>query len=70
MFNTELSPKRYWRRQRSQEVQWDKREAILYTVTTAVIPALRWAAMRAVLCFITCEGQGHKKVSIDHIHNF
>ena len=28
---------------------------------------LRWAAMRAILvCFINCEGQSHKTVSIDH----
>ena len=28
-----------------------------YTVTTRMIPALRWAAMRAILMFHDCEGQ-------------
>ena len=28
--------------------------------------ALRWAAMRAILMFINCEGQSHKTVSTDH----
>ena len=33
---------------------WGKRETIYtyrYTVTTRMIPALRWAAMRAILMF-------------------
>ena len=29
-------------------------------------PALRWAAMRAILMFHNCEGQRHKTVSTDH----
>ena len=37
-----------------------------YTVTTRIIPALRRAAMRAILMFHNCEGQCHKKVSTDH----
>ena len=37
-----------------------------YTVTTRMIPALRWAAMRAILMFHNCEGQSHKTVSTDH----
>ena len=37
-----------------------------YSVTTRMIPALRWAAMRAVLIFHNCEGQSHKTVSTDH----
>ena len=37
-----------------------------YTVTTTVTPALRWAAMRAILMFYNCEGQSHKTVSTDH----
>ena len=38
-----------------------------YTVTTRMIPALRWAAMRAILMFDhNCEGQSHKTVSTDH----
>ena len=31
-----------------------------YTVTTRLTPALRWAAMRAILMFHNCEGQSHK----------
>ena len=37
-----------------------------YTVTTRMTPALRWAAMRAILMFHNCEGQSHKTVSTDH----
>ena len=37
-----------------------------YTVTTRMIPALRWTTMRAILMFHNCEGQSHKTVSIDH----
>ena len=29
-------------------------------------PALRWAAMRAILMFRNCKGQSHKTVSTDH----
>ena len=29
-------------------------------------PALRWAAMRAILMFHNCDGQSHKTVSTDH----
>ena len=35
-------------------------------VTTRMISALRWAAMRAILMFHNCEGQSHKTVSRDH----
>ena len=28
--------------------------------------ALRWAAMRAILMFLNCAGQSHKKASTDH----
>ena len=28
-----------------------------YTVTTRMTPALRWAALRAILMFHNCEGQ-------------
>ena len=35
----------------------------LYTVTTRMTSALRWAAMRAILMFFNCEGQSHKIVS-------
>ena len=28
-----------------------------YTVTSRMTPALRWAAMRAILMFHNCEGQ-------------
>ena len=37
-----------------------------YTVTTRMTPALRWAAMRAILMFYSCEKQSHKTVSTDH----
>ena len=33
-----------------------------YTVTTRMTPALRWAAVRAILVFINCEGQSHQTV--------
>ena len=33
-----------------------------YIVTTRMTPALRWAAMRAILMFHNCEGQSHKTV--------
>jgi len=29
-------------------------------------PDLRWAAMKAILIFIDCEGQSHKTVSTNH----
>ena len=35
-------------------------------VTTGMTPALRWAAMRAILCFVNCEGQSHKTVATNH----
>ena len=34
-----------------------------YTVTSRMIPALRWAAMRAIL---GSDGQSHKTVSTNH----
>ena len=37
-----------------------------YTVTTGMIPALRWAAMSAMLMFHNCDGQSHKTVSTNH----
>ena len=37
-----------------------------YNVTTRMTPALKWAAMRAILMFHNCEGQSHKTVSTDH----
>ena len=37
-------------------------------VTTRMTPALRWAAMRAILMFHNFEGQSHKTVST--YHNF
>ena len=37
-----------------------------YTVTTRMTSALRWAAMRAILMFHSCEGQSQKTVSTDH----
>ena len=41
-----------------------------YTVTTRMIYALKWAAMRAILMFHNCEGQSHKTVSTDHNTSF
>ena len=49
--------------------RWGEREIIYlfgYTVTTRMTPALRWAAMRAILMFHNCEGHSHKTVSTDH----
>ena len=37
-----------------------------YSVTTRMISALSWAAMRAILMFHNCEGQSHKTGSTDH----
>ena len=36
-----------------------------YIVTTGMTPALRWAAMTAILMLHNCEGQSHKTVSTD-----
>ena len=36
------------------------------SVTTRMISASRWAAMRAILMFHNCEGQSRKTVSTDH----
>ena len=32
-----------------------------YAVTNRMTPALRWAAMRAILMFHNCEGQNHTR---------
>ena len=41
--------------------------ATLVTITTRMIPALRWAAMRAILMFqLGSDGQSHKTVSTKH----
>ena len=37
-----------------------------YTVTTRMIPALRWAALRAILMFHNYEGQSHEAVTTNH----
>ena len=38
-----------------------------YTVTTRMIPALRWAAMRAIFYVsVGSDGQSHKIVSTNH----
>ena len=37
-----------------------------YTVTTRMTPALRWAVVRDILMFHSCEGQSYKTVSRDH----
>ena len=49
MLNSELSPKRYWRGPRSQEVLEERDCNYSYTVTTRMTPALRWAAKTAGL---------------------
>ena len=36
-----------------------------YTVTTSMIPALRWAAMRAIVS-VGSDGQSHRTVSTNH----
>ena len=49
--------------------RWGERESIYtyhYTVTTRMTPALRWAAVTAILMFHYCDGQSHKTVSTDH----
>ena len=38
-----------------------------YTVTARMTPVLRLASMRAILCFINCEGQSHKTMSTDQL---
>ena len=38
----------------------------ILSVTTRMTPALRWAAIRDVLCFNNCEGQSHNTVSTNH----
>ena len=48
--------------------RWGKRERLYtyrYTVTTRMTPALRWAAVRAVLMFHLIAGD---KVTIDSVH--
>ena len=59
LFNGELSLKRYWRGPRFQEVGEEGEEGDYLTLhfTTRMSPALRWAAMRAILMFHNCEGQ-------------
>ena len=39
-----------------------------HTVTTRMIPALRWEAMRAILIIVSVgsDGQSHKTVSTNH----
>ena len=38
------------------------------TLTTRMTPALRWAAMRAILMFHKCEGQSHETVCEGQSH--
>ena len=52
VFNAKWSPKRQWRGLRSQEVgQKETKPNTVYTVTTTMTPALRWAVMKASLRF-------------------
>ena len=46
-FNAEMSSKAYWQ----PLGRWGRRRLTLYTVTTRMTPAVRWAAMRAILKF-------------------
>ena len=51
--------------------RWGRGKGILYTyrypVTTRMIAALRWAAMRAILMFLVgSDGQSHQAVSTNH----
>ena len=50
LFNAELSPKGIGGDRDPR--RWEKRETIPngYTVTTTMIPALRWAAIRVIYC--------------------
>ena len=49
------------------EEEGDYNYTYQYTVTfTRMTPALRWAAMRAILIFHNCEGQSHKTMSTNH----
>ena len=51
MFNAELSPKKYWRGPKSQEVGEEGDYTYRYTVTTTMTPAFRWAATGAIVMF-------------------
>ena len=51
---------------RKSEIIYTYRYTVTTTVTTRMAPALRWAAMRAILMFHNCEGQSHKTVSTDY----
>ena len=48
--------------------RWGERRVYTYryTATFTMTPALRWAAIRAILMFHNCEGQSHKTVSTDY----
>ena len=50
-FDAELSPKKYWRGPKSQEMRVQGDYTQHETVTSRMAPALRWAAMRAILMF-------------------
>ena len=67
-FNVPPTPRRIWRwGPRSQEVEEEgaiPNTTLHNTVTTRMIIALRWAAMRAILMFHYCGGQSHKTESL------
>ena len=50
-FNAELSPKRYWRGPRSQEVGEEGDYSKSYTVTAKMTSSLKLVQMRAILMF-------------------
>ena len=67
-FNTELSPKRYWRGPRSREVGEEGDFTYRYTVITRKTPALRWAPMRAILMFHYLWGRKSQKTAYLSLH--
>ena len=57
VLNVHRNRKAYWGRGKGWE-GWGRGRLYTYryTVTTRMTPALRWAAMRAILMFHNCEG--------------
>ena len=68
LFNTSLSLKWYRQGLKSEELgeEGDYIYSYQYIHTTRMTPALRQAAMRAILMFHNCGGQSHKTVSTNH----
>ena len=68
LFNTSFSLKWYRQGLKSEELgeEGDYIYSYQYIHTTRMTPALRQAAMRAILMFHNCGGQSHKTVSTNH----